>query len=383
MKSLLILLIQCAFASNAKNKEICDPQICEELGGTTIKMADLIKDLKLREKFCPIGHGMVRLADMPCCHVCGQQRDKQCSEIKPCDTTLRLECEYTNKKQKTGVCQPKPGRECWADDRNFASGDDFWPNCNTQCFCIDGGIACRQAKSSEPDCLPGENIIHQEARMDPPSQIFFREANEEHGIKSCSVQTTQWSPCSRTCGWGFSERVTNNNPECKLEKEIMLCKMRACEESLSQGSQLSRSSRYNPRNSGSRYSRRYNYANSRSKRQLEKCSIRKGGKVRAKRAEKSKIVFSGCASKKSVAMKYCPVCPTERCCPDMAPIDNQNNEKYKGFKVKDVAFKCRDGEILRKKIMIIRHCRCNADSCKPSSPYMFSRRRLTSDQMIH
>lgn len=158
----------------------------------------------------------------------------------------------------------------------------------------------------------------------------------------------------------------------------MLCKMRSCEESLSQGSQLSRASRFNPR---SRYSR--NYAQSRSKRQLEKCSIRKGGKIRAKRAEKSKIVFSGCASKKAVAMKYCPVCPTERCCPDMAPVDNQNNEKYKGFKVKDVAFKCRDGEVLRKKIMIIRQCRCNPDSCKPSSPYMFSRRRLGSDQLLN
>ena len=179
--------------------------------------------------------------------------------------------------------------------------------------------------------------------------VILREGNEEAGIVQCAVQTTQWSPCSRTCGWGFSERVTNNNPACKLEKEIMLCQMRECEQN---GPQLSRSSRrYNP------YSRRHYYATSRSKRNLPKCAIRKGGKIRAKRSERKRLTFSGCSSKKAIRMKHCPVCPQERCCPDMTPVPDQNNEAYKGFMVKNVTFKCADKEILHKKIMIIKRCR--------------------------
>jgi len=236
-----------------------------------------------------------------------------------------------------------PGRECYDNEREYKSGDDFWPNCNTQCFCIDGGIGCRSARSTDGNCREEQSLLNQPAIVPMPESFVDRQANEEKGIKKCSVQTTQWSPCSRTCDWGFSERVTNNNDECKLDKEIMLCKMRACEE---EG--LRRGVRG--------YSRRYQYR-SRSKRNLGKCVIRKGGKIRAKRADRQKLAFSGCASKKSIQMKFCPACASAHCCPDMTPQVDNNNEKYKGFSVKNVAFKCQDGEVFHKKIMIIKRCR--------------------------
>ena len=44
----------------------------------------------------------------------------------------------------------------------------------------------------------------------------------------CMVQTTPWSPCSKTCGFGISDRVTNDNKECELKKEMRLCTLRPC-----------------------------------------------------------------------------------------------------------------------------------------------------------
>lgn len=47
--------------------------------------------------------------------------------------------------------------------------------------------------------------------------------------ENCLVQTTEWSACSRSCGMGISARVTNNNPQCRLEKETRLCMVRPCD----------------------------------------------------------------------------------------------------------------------------------------------------------
>lgn len=45
---------------------------------------------------------------------------------------------------------------------------------------------------------------------------------------TCFLQTTDWSPCSATCGMGVSSRVTNSNAECQLVKETRLCQIREC-----------------------------------------------------------------------------------------------------------------------------------------------------------
>lgn len=46
--------------------------------------------------------------------------------------------------------------------------------------------------------------------------------------RKCVVQTTGWSPCSRSCGMGVSSRVTNDNRKCKPVKETRLCNIRPC-----------------------------------------------------------------------------------------------------------------------------------------------------------
>merc|ERR1719447_1529215 len=66
------------------------------------------------------------------------------------------------------------------------------------------------------------------AHTKPIDMVEVRPANEDKNIAACTIQTTQWTPCSKTCGWGFSERITNNNDACELVKEFMLCEMRKC-----------------------------------------------------------------------------------------------------------------------------------------------------------
>lgn len=45
----------------------------------------------------------------------------------------------------------------------------------------------------------------------------------------CFPQTTDWSGCSASCGFGISSRVTNSNGQCKLVRETRLCQIRECD----------------------------------------------------------------------------------------------------------------------------------------------------------
>ncbi|XP_066563830.1 CCN family member 1 isoform X2 [Amia ocellicauda] len=48
-------------------------------------------------------------------------------------------------------------------------------------------------------------------------------------VQHCVVQMTDWSPCSRSCGMGVSLRVTNQNGQCRPERETRLCNPQPCD----------------------------------------------------------------------------------------------------------------------------------------------------------
>jgi len=44
----------------------------------------------------------------------------------------------------------------------------------------------------------------------------------------CMLQTSNWTECSRVCGWGLSERITNDNEDCMMTREVRLCQSMPC-----------------------------------------------------------------------------------------------------------------------------------------------------------
>uniref|UniRef100_A0A3P8UYZ7 Protein CYR61-like n=1 Tax=Cynoglossus semilaevis TaxID=244447 RepID=A0A3P8UYZ7_CYNSE len=296
---------------------------------------------------CPAGVSAV-LDQCGCCKVCAAQLNQDCSPTTPCDHHKGLECNYGNDVTMAwGICRAKSeGRSCEYNGRIYQNGESFRAGCKHQCTCIDGAVGCAPlcnnklppASSSCPypqlvrkpgqccfsvDCskgswprLPKHQVCFLSIRL---SVHLLHMGFVFHKLLKCPVQVTEWSPCSRSCGMGVSSRVTNRNPECKLERETRICNIRPC-----RGLTIPTF-----------------YSSQRWKE--KKCSP-------TQKAPKPIHLFYGeCASVRLYRPTYCGVCKNGRCC------------SPRHSRTVPVTFVCQDGERLQKSVMFIQSCKCSED----------------------
>ncbi|XP_044291217.1 CCN family member 2-like [Varanus komodoensis] len=290
---------------------------------------------------CPAGTSLL-LDGCGCCKVCARQLGELCSLQKPCDRHKGLYCDFSKVHRDSGICLAHEGATCDLLGSVYLNGESFQPSCKLQCVCMDGAIGCIPlcsdgARLPSPDCpfprrVKAQNkcceewickggrrqqsLSRKEAavsayRKSPPPTPMSRHNSLQ---ENCLVQTTGWSACSKTCGMGISTRVTNDNPQCRLEKESRLCLVRDCEGPLEE-------------------------------------TIKKGKKcIRSPKSRRAiQFEFTGCTSVQSYRPKFCGSCTDGRCC---TPHVTSTVE---------VAFRCPEGGSFVRKMMVIKSCSCHYD----------------------
>ncbi|KAM6948246.1 CCN family member 1-like [Aplochiton taeniatus] len=326
---------------------------------------------------CAPGVSLV-LDDCGCCNVCAHQLNEDCSHTEPCDSVKGLKCNFgAGFGRAKGICRAKSdGRPCEYNSKMYQNGESFRPNCKHQCTCMDGAVGCIslcQQELSLPKLgcaqprvvkVPGrccEELVCPEKGRAGSSPV--KKPRREHGklkhsendltnrnelasmgrgglnrsffslaaFKSdplgrmvsqgtiCVIQTTSWSPCSKTCGPGVSSRLSNSNSQCKLTKESRLCEVRPC--SQSPFSSLKKG---------------------------KTCSLIE------KARKPAKLSHAGCHSLKKFRPRHCGSCLDGRCC---SPRQTQTVP---------VRFRCEDGQTFSKDVMMIQSCQCDFN-CPESS----------------
>ncbi|XP_053876911.1 CCN family member 3 [Malaclemys terrapin pileata] len=268
-----------------------------------------------------------------CCLVCARQRGESCSERQPCDQGSGLYCDRSAGAGR-GICLVLEGDNCVFDGVIYQSGETFQPSCKYQCACRDGQIGCVPRCNLDlllpgPDCpfprkteVPGECC--EKWTCDPKEEVtlgsFAMAAYRKEstlGIdvsdssSNCIEQTTEWSSCSKSCGMGFSTRITNRNPQCAMMKQTRLCMVRPCES--------------------------------------EQLIDKKGKKcVRTKKSLKAvHFEYKNCTSIQTYKPRYCGLCTDGRCCTP------HNTKTIK------VEFQCPQSKVLKKPMMLITTCVCH------------------------
>ncbi|CAL8352688.1 unnamed protein product [Boreogadus saida] len=314
-----------------------------------------------------------------CCKVCAAQLNQDCNHATPCDHHKGLECNYGNDASMGwGICRAKSeGRTCEYNGRMYQSGESFRAGCKHQCTCIDGAVGCAplcdtRLPLASPSCpaprlvrVPGhccytvdchsgtwrlpkkQQVLQLQPRpypklatphlprpQSPTNDLAVGNQlvestpiswEKEHGFnhlpewgllkERCVAQTTEWSQCSRSCGMGVSSRITNSNPNCKLERETRICTVRPCH------------SPPIPSKKG------------------KKCSPTN------KSPQPVRLTYGECVSVRLHRPTFCGTCTDGRCC---AP---------RRTKTLPVSFVCPDGERFQKRAMVIQSCKCSSADC--------------------
>lgn len=292
---------------------------------------------------CPVTHTCAPGAKVvrdhcSCCLVCGRQRGESCSHLQPCVESNGLFCDRSaDPSNQTGICMAIEGDNCVFAGIIYRSGMTFQPNCQFQCTCQDGQVACVPRCDEDvlmpgPECpaprkikVPGEcceKWICDSNETSPDfltlpayrSEVTVGVTVSDSSV-NCIEQTTEWSACSKSCGMGISTRVTNKNQQCEMVKQTRLCMVRPCG-------------------------------------QEHKQPKEKKGKKCLRTTKSPKAIhlhFENCTSLETYKPKFCGVCNDGRCC---TPHNTRTMH---------ADFECSPGKVVRKSVMLIRTCICHSN----------------------
>jgi len=344
---------------------------------------------------CPMGTGLVK-DHCDCCYVCARQLNEYCDAYHPCDSMKGLHCV-------DNMCEAKEGRKCYVDRHVYKSGQSFNVSCTMTCTCIDGHLGCNPRCRSEPP--PSINSC-QEARLirkrgqccrewvcldefkttndrkynrlkaladrDPSSQYWSVGGRVDAAYQipisrklrtsdNCLLQTSDWTECSRICGWGLSERVSNDNDRCRFNREVRLCQQRPCTDRNLLDANEGSISLPDTGGDEARFSRKAGFTEYDRKNELNTAlKIKKRPKrcIRVRKSTKRvRFQFDGCMSTKLYRPRYCGACKDSRCC-------RPSKEK-----TITVNFKCDGTESFKYKMAMIRSCRCERDCSTVASVF--------------
>ncbi|KAM9840487.1 cellular communication network factor 6 [Aulostomus maculatus] len=274
-----------------------------------------------------------------CCKTCAQQVGQPCNERDICDPHKGMYCDFSADQPRfeVGVCAYLMAVGCDLNGAHYENGEAFQPSPLYKCTCIAGAIGCTPAFFQKPAGLlrPTQQmgimpagLLSSQSTKKHQQDTTYMSAYRDPPLawkKNCLVQTTPWSPCSKSCDLGISVRVNNDNSKCEMRKERRLCLLRPCNKSVIKNIKLPMGKTCRP-------------------------------KFQAKKAEK--LALSGCTSTKKFKPMYCGVCTDKRCC-----FPNKS-------RMIEVNFSCKGGTSNQWKMQWITSCVCQKKCHNPGD--MFS-----------